>query len=638
MYKSKEFLYAERGGVVVKRPSSLASLAICTLFTIQTLIMPISIDAAPFHQVEGLVATGTMNSTESNESTESTETDQTESQPTYTNPSHEEINELLETIAKEENIPSIILKAIAFRESSWRQFDASGQPLMNNRAIGIMQIATYDDNDQETIEKLKTDIEFNIRRGAELLNEKWSFTPQIGDGDRNILENWYFAIWAYNIWTDKNNPNVAQAADPPYETYQEKVYQIMAYPKDFLNNYIDPVEVTPLDPELFLDPELMTDKGIPDKNASFETPQPFHYGDLDEDPNGEDPNEEDPNDPKEPQEPQIPENPEDIKFLRLDGEDRIKTAINQALTGWPEGAEAVILARSDDFPDALVGVPLAAAVDGPILLTPSASLDPEVEEAMKTLNPEKVYLLGGENALSMDIEAQLKELGWRTKDIIRLAGDNRYYTAASIANWAAAFGPKYPDSVAIATGSNFPDALSIASIAGTLNMPIILTDSHTLSEPAAAYLEKYDPEKIYLIGGEGVIDPAIQEEIQTRFEKSSEQFVRLGGDNRYETMAEVMQEFSQLSDKLCFATGEKFPDALAGAALAARRQATVVLLPKHKLENYPTLQEAILKHPWQGQSQPVLFGGENAISTEKVEELQELLFQKFEHEKSDSDS
>src|SRR5690606_27023719 len=126
------------------------------------------------------------------------------------------------------------------------------------------------------------------------------------------------------------------------------------------------------------------------------------------------------------------------------------------------------------------------------------------------------------------------------------------------------------DAVAIATGANFPDALSIASIAGILKMPVLLTHSQTLSEEAATALDQLNPEKIYLIGGEGVIASAIQEKSETQFSLSSQQFVRLAGDNRYETMAAVMEEFSQVSDSLCFATGEKFPDALAGAALAAR--------------------------------------------------------------------
>lgn len=594
----------------MKRPSALVCLAVCTLFTIQTLVLPNSIPAAPFHQAVGQVAVDSIEPAES--------TDSTESQPSYTNPSYEEINALLETIAKEKGIPSIILKALAFKESTWRQFDASGQPLMNNRAIGIMQVATYKDDDQETIEKLKTDIEFNIRYGADLLNEKWSFTPKIGDGDRNKLENWYFAIWAYNIWTDKNNPLVAQEADPPYQTYQEKVYKIMASPEGFLQKYIDPVVVTPLDSELFRDPELVTDKGLPNKNAFFATPEPIHYGDLDEEPN-------------KPKDPQIPQSPEEIEFFRLDGDDRIKTAINQALTGWPEGVQSVVLARSDHFADALAGVPLAASVDGPILLTPSAKLDSQVEEAIKNLNPEKIYLLGGEGALSLDVAARLTELGWSGERLYRVEGQNRYDTAAKIATMVAQLENKGTlDAVAIATGGNFPDALSIASIAGILKMPVLLTHSQTLSEATATALEELNPRKIYLIGGEGVIDPAIQEDIASQLKMSPEQFVRLAGDNRYETMAAVMREFSQVSDALCFATGEKFPDALAGAALAARLQATVVLLPNYGLELYPTLQEAILEHSWQGQSQLILFGGEGAISSAKVEELQQLLFQKFE--------
>src|SRR5690606_1334180 len=137
-----------------------------------------------------------------------------------------------------------------------------------------------------------------------------------------------------------------------------------------------------------------------------------------------------------------------------------KTAINQALTGWPEGVQSVVLARSDHFADALAGVPLAASVDGPILLTPSATLDSQVEEAIKNLNPEKIYLLGGEGALSLDVAARLTELGWSGERLYRVEGQNRYDTAAKIATMVAQLENKGTlDAVAIATGGNFPDAL-----------------------------------------------------------------------------------------------------------------------------------------------------------------------------------
>ena len=74
------------------------------------------------------------------------------------NPSMDVINQKLEAVAKEKGIPSVILKAVAFKESSWRQFDSQGNPLFAGSsahpAIGIMQVASYDDKDQATIAKL----------------------------------------------------------------------------------------------------------------------------------------------------------------------------------------------------------------------------------------------------------------------------------------------------------------------------------------------------------------------------------------------------------------------------------------------------------------------------------------------------
>ncbi len=44
-----------------------------------------------------------------------------------------------------------------------------------------------------------------------MLVERWNAAPRtlpiIGDRDPNIIENWYYAVWAYNKWTAANNPN-----------------------------------------------------------------------------------------------------------------------------------------------------------------------------------------------------------------------------------------------------------------------------------------------------------------------------------------------------------------------------------------------------------------------------------------------
>src|SRR5690606_16591549 len=62
---------------------------------------------------------------------------------------------------------------------------------------------------------------------------------------------------------------------------------------------------------------------------------------------------------------------------RVAGPGRIETSVEASRDGFPVdgSAGAVVLARGDDFPDALTGTPLAVALAGPLLLTTTDRLD-----------------------------------------------------------------------------------------------------------------------------------------------------------------------------------------------------------------------------------------------------------------------
>jgi len=109
----------------------------------------------------------------------------------------------LRAAAAARGIPPEILYAIAYHESRWRQFDGGGHPLVSpDGGIGIMQVTSSGRYD---VERLKTDIGYNIAAGADLLLAKLAVTPRIGKGSRDCYENWFYAVWAYNGWTP-NNP------------------------------------------------------------------------------------------------------------------------------------------------------------------------------------------------------------------------------------------------------------------------------------------------------------------------------------------------------------------------------------------------------------------------------------------------
>lgn len=145
------------------------------------------------------------------------------------NPSNQQINCLLTNAALSKNIPPEVVKSIAMKESSWRQFDEKGQPVVStDNGFGIMQVT---DSNIDT-EKLKSDIVYNIETGVNILDQKYKLSslPKIKDAGREIIENWYFPVMAYNGTMPVNSPlkrNVDHLIIRNLETYQDKVFKII---------------------------------------------------------------------------------------------------------------------------------------------------------------------------------------------------------------------------------------------------------------------------------------------------------------------------------------------------------------------------------------------------------------------------
>jgi putative cell wall-binding protein len=118
---------------------------------------------------------------------------------------------------------------------------------------------------------------------------------------------------------------------------------------------------------------------------------------------------------------------EGFRIERVAGEDRYETAAFAALAAFPAGADAVVLARGDDFPDALAGAYLAGQLGGPVLLTQPAELPEVTATAIETLGATQIYLLGGPAAISPEVEEGFGE----EFTVTRVQGTTRYGTAAA---------------------------------------------------------------------------------------------------------------------------------------------------------------------------------------------------------------
>jgi len=290
-------------------------------------------------------------------------------------------------------------------------------------------------------------------------------------------------------------------------------------------------------------------------------------------------------------------------ITRLSGNDRINTALDIARQAFPTGTDNVIIARADDFPDALAGAPLAYKLHAPIFLTHSDQLPLEVYQGIQDLEPKKIFILGGVGAVSTHVETQLSALGYVT----RIAGDNRYSTAAAVADTLSTDGE-----AVIVNGLNFPDAIAAASHAAIQGMPILLTPGDRLAPETQAALRRRSVTHTQVIGGTGVMKATLYAKLPSP--------VRISGTDRFATSAAVIQTNTPTGKLLYIATGLNFPDALTGGILAATNSSNILLLP----QTGPTQAQIDLLQTLNDRK-IIALGGEGAVSEKVWEQVQQLV-------------
>ncbi|MEE8603159.1 cell wall-binding repeat-containing protein [Euzebya tangerina] len=199
----------------------------------------------------------------------------------------------------------------------------------------------------------------------------------------------------------------------------------------------------------------------------------------------------DPTDPPNPG-PGDPDMPD-----RVGGPTRLETAVLGSQSAFPDSStDTVVLARSDLFPDAQAGAPLAVELDAPLLLTqPNVLSTPTQAEIERvTGGAGTVVLLGGVDAIEPQVDDRLKELGY---DTVRYGGENRFGTAVAIATDGLAS----PDNVLLADGGDFHPSILAGAAAvvagdsdfaqdgGQVDAAVLLTSGSDVAPETAAYLE-----------------------------------------------------------------------------------------------------------------------------------------------------
>lgn len=318
---------------------------------------------------------------------------------------------------------------------------------------------------------------------------------------------------------------------------------------------------------------------------------------------------------------------------RLSGNDRYDTMgeiVEEAYNTVPSGG-TVIVASGDNFPDALAASGLSGLANAPIILTNSYRLSARADGQISRLSPNKVIVIGGESAVSDSVVSQIEKRVAREAKVVRISGDTRRDTANEIfaqakkqvsANWQ-------DDTAIIATGENFTDALSISAYAQKNKYPVFLSGKTGLDASTIKDIKGYGFTKIVIAGGSAAVPNNVIAQLKNA-NVSESNIVRLGGATRYQTSLEIAKYAYSGSSTLkpetpVFATGENFPDALAGGVLAGVKGAPLLLVSPDTSVNHDALSWINSVHEFPVGRIAYVLGGTDAVSEAVSEDIASVL-------------
>ena len=252
-------------------------------------------------------------------------------------------------------------------------------------------------------------------------------------------------------------------------------------------------------------------------------------------------------------------------FDRIAGKNRFETSLLVA-SQWLDFAggddfENVVLVSGMDFPDALGASGPAYDLYAPILLyDPNNKMHLAEYIYINMAEDGYVYIMGGNGAVSTEMETELVKAGIPKEHIVRLKGKDRYATNLAVLDgYSSIYG------LVVCSGKDYADALSASSIGA----PILLVGD-TLTDEQLALIADKGTSHFLIVGGTAAVSEDVEAQLQAIVDSygSGGSMLRVSGKNRYETSKEfAKQAWPSGNESAVFACGNNFPDGLSGATL-----------------------------------------------------------------------
>lgn len=291
---------------------------------------------------------------------------------------------------------------------------------------------------------------------------------------------------------------------------------------------------------------------------------------------------------------------------RIGAADRFAEAAAISASRFAPEVPSVYLASGSVFPDALS----AGSLGAPVLLTTKDSIPDATIAELGRLKPKKIIVLGGYNTVSPGVESALSMF---SSSVVRLGGADRFEVSATVSNYS--YPPVRP--VYVASGEVFPDALSASAAAGAFGAPVLLVQKNAVPDAIATELARLKPTRIEVLGGTNTISDGVIATLQKVAPTK-----RTAGADRYAVAAAAsLAVFSPTITHVVYvASGEVYPDALAGSPAAISQHSPVLLVGKTSIPA-ATATELTRLQP----TRIVLLGGLNTISQQVEDGLKGYL-------------
>ena len=211
-------------------------------------------------------------------------------------------------------------------------------------------------------------------------------------------------------------------------------------------------------------------------------------------------------------------------------------------------------------------------------------------------------MLGGTGAIDETVVNEIQGTGRRVQ---RISGADRFGTAAAVARE-----PPTPTRVFIVNGGSFADALGASSPSAARGMPVLLTGRDAVPTPTRGFLQENDIDEAVVVGGAAVVSDAVIAQLDSLVGSVT----RVAGADRYATAAAVADAFFPKGKPVGLASGERFPDALAGGRRMGALGGPLLLTPPNQLAAADAI--GALDPP-----RALVFGGTGAVSDLAIGDL-----------------